>query len=163
MRLYTPVHARFERFCRARVYGNLEYKDLMQESILLAYVKLDDLRNENAFLFFLFGIAIRILANNKKLKKEVPEDGALEKWLNLETATIPQETKHNIEYLHAGLAKLPEIYRETIILFEISGFSIREIAQLHDIKESAVKQRLSRGREQLLTLFSKQGIVSNLV
>ena len=34
--LYEPNHDRFERFCRARVYGRMEYQDLINESLLIA-------------------------------------------------------------------------------------------------------------------------------
>ena len=28
LKLYKPIHDRFERFCRARVYGDMEFRDL---------------------------------------------------------------------------------------------------------------------------------------
>ena len=54
------------------------------------------------------------------------------------------------EWLYKALSRLPEQQREAILLFEISGFSIKEIAVLQESSESAIKQRLSRGRQQLL-------------
>ena len=51
--LYEPVHDRLERFCRARVFGNMEYQDLMNDTLLIAYQKLDTLKYEKAFLSFL--------------------------------------------------------------------------------------------------------------
>jgi DNA-directed RNA polymerase specialized sigma24 family protein len=51
------------------------------------------------------------------------------------------------------LSLLDSITRECIILFEISGFTIKEIMQIQGMGESAVKQRLSRGRKQLLEII----------
>lgn len=68
--LYEPVHERFERFCRARVYGNLDYRDLMNDTLIVAYTKIDELKSNDAFVYFLFGIAVRILSNNKRKKHE---------------------------------------------------------------------------------------------
>jgi len=39
--------------------------------------------------------------------------------------------------------------RESIVLFEITGFSIKEIVEIQDDSVSSVKQRLRRGRERL--------------
>ena len=66
LKLYEPVHDRFERFCRARVFGNMEYQDLMNDTLLVAFQKFDTLKSEKAFLSFLIGISVRILANNHK-------------------------------------------------------------------------------------------------
>ena len=46
--------------------------------------------------------------------------------------------------------------KEALILFEISGFSIKEIAQLQQSKEGAVKVRLSRARKELKVLMTEQ-------
>jgi DNA-directed RNA polymerase specialized sigma24 family protein len=69
LKLYEPIHDRFERFCRARVFGNMEYQDLMNDTLLVAYQKLETLKSEKAFLSFLIGISVRILANHHKKKK----------------------------------------------------------------------------------------------
>lgn len=39
--------------------------------------------------------------------------------------------------------------KESIVLFEITGFSIKEIVEIQDDSVSSVKQRLRRGRERL--------------
>ena len=69
MRLYEPVHERFERFCKARSYGEVDFKDLMHDTLIVAFEKLDQLKVEGTFLHFLFGICIRILENQRKKKR----------------------------------------------------------------------------------------------
>jgi RNA polymerase sigma-70 factor (ECF subfamily) len=54
--LYKPVHERFERFCRARVYGKMDFHDLINETLLVAYEKMERLKSKDAFIYFLFGI-----------------------------------------------------------------------------------------------------------
>ena len=70
MSLYEPVHARFERFCQARAYGQTDWKDLMQDAVVVAFNRLNELKNPDAFLSFLCGIAIRLLSNSNRKKKE---------------------------------------------------------------------------------------------
>jgi len=153
--LYEPVHARFERFCRARVYGGMEYEDLMNETILVALEKLGTEKNPEAFLSYLIGIAIRILANaSRKHKAETGVDEMV-----LTNVIDPgNETDHRaeIDLLYQTMTLLPDDQREALILFEITGFSIKEIAKIQDTGESAVKARLTRGRKNLASLLSDQ-------
>lgn len=147
--MYEPVHEQFERFCRARVYGNMEYKDLMNDTLLVAFEKLDSLRSEDAFLSFLCGISVRILSNNHQKKKEqLPESNAVF------NSAFAHASDPDVHFLYQALAMLNEDQRESLILFEISGFSIREIAGIQNVSEDAVKQRLKRGRDKLKQILT---------
>ena len=72
----------------------------------------------------------------------------------LSTAETPVELQIEIQHLYQQLDKLDTETRDCIILFEISGFSIKEIMTIQNAGESAVKQRLSRGRKQLMALMN---------
>ncbi len=153
LKLYEPVHERFERFCRARVYNEMDYRDLMNDSLLVAYEKFDSLKSKEAFLSFLFSICVRVLGNyhQKKRTYRIPEGST-----HLETSdkTANPQAQADVHYLYEALALLPQEQRESIILFEISGFSIREITIIQNASESAVKQRLKRGREKLMEILT---------
>ena len=149
--LYEPVHERFERFCRARVYGNMDYRDLINESLLVAYNKFETLRSKEAFLSFLIGISVRILSNNYQKKREERWSAATEKHKQDFAIGVNDP---DIHFLYEGLSHLKEEQRECLILFEISGFSIKEIAEIKSASESAVKQRLKRGRDKLTQILT---------
>lgn len=157
LNLYEPIHDRFERFCRARVYGDMDYRDLMNETLLRAYQKFDELRAKEAFLSFLFSISVRILANNKRKRKENTDEFERKAMLAVSENSRTDQNA-DVYFLHKALAQLPDEQRECIILFEISGFSIKEIVEIQNTTESAVKQRLRRGRirlKELLTFVAK--------
>lgn len=156
MSLYKPVHARFERFCKARVYGEMDFKDLMQETVIVAFEKFDRLTNKDTFLHFLFGISIRILSNSKRKIREEPLSPGYE---NRYSNDSEAERHLEIEDLYKALGKLPESQKEALILFEISGLSIKEIAALQETGEDAIKKRLTRGRQELTKLLSEQTIL----
>lgn len=150
MSLYEPVHARFERFCQAHAYGQTDWKDLMQDVVIVAFNRLEELKNPAAFLSFLCGIAIRLLSNQNRKKKE---DYLAHHERLVNSLSCSDDDGHalmNRDLLYTALSRLPEQHREAIILFELSGFSIREIAEMQSSGESAVKQRLLRGRQQLM-------------
>jgi RNA polymerase sigma-70 factor (ECF subfamily) len=154
MDLYDPNHMRFERFCKARVYGQMDYKDLMHDTVVIAFQKFDPSAERASFLSFLFGIAIRVLANNKRRKdKDVIHHNQMKQADVFFDHTIQKE---EIEQLYAALNELPEIQKESIILFEIVGYAIKEIAALHQVSENVVKQRLFRGRNQLKLILNRQ-------
>ncbi|MCH2226002.1 MAG: RNA polymerase sigma factor [Crocinitomicaceae bacterium] len=150
--LYEPIHDRFERFCRARVYGEMEYTDLMNETLLIAYKTFDSLRSKEAFLSYLCSISIRLLANSHRKKRPVSSD-ELEFSTHTTSSNIT-EIGAEVHLLHRALSHVQKDQRESLILFEITGLSIREIAQLHEVSESAVKQRLRRGRIRLTEILT---------
>jgi len=90
MQVYEPVHERFERYCKTRVYGEFHFKDIMHDTLVVAFEKFDELKSTDAFLHFLFGTASRILANHRKKKR--PE------YVN--------QLKENYEHSHNGNSKL---------------------------------------------------------
>ncbi|MEM7298074.1 MAG: RNA polymerase sigma factor [Bacteroidota bacterium] len=144
LRLYEPVHERFEKYCRASAYGGYPYEDLMNDCILKAYHKFESIRDHQVFLSFLIGISRRLLANaSRKKKPELMPDAPK---ISGDGST---ETTVKVQFLHWCLNQLPEPQKEVLVLFEIVGFSVKEIASSLEITESNVKKRLSRGRNKL--------------
>ncbi|OFZ55159.1 MAG: hypothetical protein A3D92_04810 [Bacteroidetes bacterium RIFCSPHIGHO2_02_FULL_44_7] len=152
MALYSPVHENFERFCRARVYGDIDYKDLMHDTIVIAFEKFYKLESPKVFLHFLFGICIRVLANTNKKQRLLHLKDDVSSLL-VEDRTTRADRNDDLHTLYGALSKLPDAQREAIVLFEISGFSISEIADLQGAGISAVKQRLARGRQALTDIL----------
>lgn len=150
MKAYEPIHDRFERFCRARAYGVMDQEDLMNETLCRAYEGWEKIKNKKALLYFLFGTAKNILKNTIRKKKEF--DLTPENELRL-TTDNRAESDLEIAFLYEQLNKLPELKRETLILFEISGFSIKEIAKIQNTTEGAINMRLKRARQELKVLL----------
>ena len=48
-----------------------------------------------------------------------------------------------------AVAELPQLQRETVILFEYEGFTLAEIAEVVSADVGAIKSRLHRARENL--------------
>lgn len=151
LHFYEPVHDQFERFCRARVYGFMDYRDLMNETLLKAFEKLEELNNQDAFFSFLCGISVRILSNqNRKIQESSYSSGSK---YHVD-ANAKTELDAELYFLYEALSRLKSDQRECIVLFEIAGFSIKEIAEMQNAGESAIKQRLKRGREKLAGIMT---------
>jgi RNA polymerase sigma-70 factor (ECF subfamily) len=154
MQLYAPVHDRFERYCKTRAFGEFHFKDIMHDTLIVAFEKFETLKSQEAFLYYLFGTAARILSNQRKKMRPVYTDNFNGNDFQLSTHEAPVERQIEIQHLYQQLDKLDPETRDCIILFEISGFSIKEIMTIQNVGESAVKQRLSRGRKQLMELMN---------
>lgn len=54
------------------------------------------------------------------------------------------------------MARLPEVLRSCLLLSVLGGLSSREIADVLDINEAAVRQRLTRARKQFQQLYVQE-------
>lgn len=81
------------------------------------------------------------LLRKRKTHASVPLD---------EIAEIGKEDQHPIELL-SDLFSLPEIYKTVLILHYLEDLKVDEIGKILHISKSAVKMRLTRGRELLKT------------
>ena len=146
LKRYEPVHDRFEKYCRASTYGGYPFEDLMNDCFLIAYEKMGALKDQQSFLSFLIGISRRLLANASRKNRPM----LMEERKTLDPVTMDfSESSAKVQFLHWCLSQLPESQKEVLVLFEIVGFSVREIAQSLDLEGSTVKKRLSRGRKAL--------------
>lgn len=153
MRYYEPLHDRFVRFCKAKAYGAIDYNDLVNEAVLRAFEGFEKIRNKAAFPGYLYSIASNIVKTELRSKK----NKEMVEICSLPPALLEQNhalRKFEVEILYKALALLPEAQRDSIILFEINGYSLKEVCDIQEAGLSAVKQRLKRGRARLAELLN---------
>jgi len=102
----------------------------------------------------MIGIVRNIVKNQKRRKKFQAnwEDDLLNQ---LESATQNAEVALDIQFLLKAMDSLPTKQKEAILLFEVSGFSMKEISKIQESSLSATKTRISRGRKQLKELLTE--------
>ena len=62
------------------------------------------------------------------------------------------ETRAEIE---DALVRLPFIYRTAVVLHDVEGLTVREVADITDVDLPAAKQRLRRGRMMLVSALAE--------
>lgn len=140
--------------CASYVHNPSDCEDLVQESFVRSYLRLNTIREPNAYGAWLGQIArTRCL---EWLRKRTREKTAV---ANLETnapeastEALPSESAQREEmraFVRQNLDALPDKYREALYLYYIGGHSVAEAALFLDISESAMKKRLQLGREKL--------------
>jgi len=153
LELYEPIHAKFHRYCEVMVKNVEMAKDLQGDVILAAYESFGSLRKPESFKFFLFGIARNIFSNKLKRKK-IKTQYEMNNIHHQQDSGLSAEVNVDIGLLYEKLELLSDKQKEALILFEISGFSLKEIRDIQGDSLSAVKLRLTRGRQKLKELLS---------
>ncbi|MFI4898240.1 MAG: RNA polymerase sigma factor [Phycisphaerales bacterium JB059] len=146
------------RFCGNRD----EAEDLVQEVFLNAYRGWDGFRGESDERTWLYRIAARACQRMHRKRSGEPERiGSLSDLLPFgapRIAVIPAEqddalqqqiTAEARERLEAEITHLPEDFRVPLILKEIAGFSVREVAEILGLEEATVRSRVHRARLKL--------------
>ncbi len=124
-----------------------------------AFAKLDSLRDDaavRAWSYRIVGSVHRSRSRRAFWRRLVPlgdEPARDDGYRDLAWNPAAAEANHRVR---AALARLPAIVRETIVLFEIEGWQVDEIATLHRVSSSAIKSRLARGRTQLRALYDAE-------
>ncbi len=155
MTCYTPCHRELAAYCSALARNHDDAKDLMSDTIEIGFRKFNTLNDKVKFKFFLFGIASRLFQNQLRTtckRKAEPLDNIIPLH-----HTPNQEIENSLDYKIAveAIRKLPVDQQEAVLLFEVNGFSIREIAEIQNTNENTIKTRLSRGREKLRELLTE--------
>jgi RNA polymerase sigma-70 factor, ECF subfamily len=122
-------------------------EDVVQESMLRAWKAQDTLLDEKAAKPWLLTIIRREYARTFE-RKRLPTV-SVDELVAKEEPMLAAAEEQNIGELRAALMKLPDEYREPLILQVLMGFSTAEIARELDLSGPAVLTRLHRARRQL--------------
>lgn len=116
-------------------------EDLVQETFTRAWGSWGDLQDDKAVKGWLYTILRHEHARMFERKRLDMVD------VELDNLVAPQEIGQDDRIdLRAALEKLPEGYREPLLLQVLGGFSCTEIAGMLDTTEGAIMTRLSRAR-----------------
>ena len=152
MELLKPLTGRLERYALAITMNREEAKDVVGETVMLAWENYDKLKSEDAFLSFLFTIASRVYNKRQRVffKFRVNEVQEIDE---LYCNSLAPDVSTDVGILYKAIEKLSAQQKDTIILYEIMGFSIKEICGIQDSNESSVKMRLVRTRQKIAELM----------
>ena len=131
-------------------------KDIMQETYITAFLKLDTLKNEEKFCGWLTAIATNKSKNKLKGKVEYQIDDEV---LIAETETdelmLPEEYINKAEKRKVLLQIIEDTLSfnqyQVVLMFYFNELSIAEIAQALEISEGTVKSRLNSSRAKMKT------------
>jgi len=134
-------------------------EDLAQQTFVNAWKQLADLREPEKLRPWLCSLTRFLISKEFRRLGREPAHAAeslesVDEWVSPEP--LPPDQAINEEekaILWRSLERLPEIYREPLVLFYRENQSIEAVAHDLGLSEDAVKQRLSRGRKLLQEQF----------
>ena len=147
-------HARFEKLVNAVSADLFRYafmlcrnramaEDLVQETFMRAWRFLDRLRDESKAKSWLMTTLRREFARQFE-RYQPPFDD-----VELEQIAGGEPVNPEIWAVRRGLARLPDKYREVLVLQVIGGYTGSEMAKMLELPRATVNTRLFRARQQL--------------
>ncbi len=147
-----------------RMCGNREdAQDCVQEAMIRIYRAISSFKGQSSFATWVYRITMNSCLDElrrRKTRTSTSLDAMLENGFapsdeddTPERHSLQAEQKRMLE---RAIADLPEDMRAAIVLRDIQGCSYDEIAQALDTNVGTIKSRISRGRERLRGVLSRQ-------
>ena len=155
-----------------RTTGNPEdAADALQEAMISAFRRADSFRGDAQVTTWLHRIVVnaaldRLRRNKVRAAQPLPDD--LEEYAGRgavvaaageaedpEAHAVRSERRSTVI---AALEQLPPDQKAAIVLVDLEGYPVEEVAQMLDCPAGTVKSRCARGRARLATLLRESGI-----
>lgn len=153
--LVKGEHKRARAYC-CRLVGNVdEGDDLYQDSLVAAFGAFEQLRNQESFKPWLYTIinnAYRGRVRRPWWKRVIASHEELERIGGSVDPSSQYDARRRLEF---ALAVLSSEDRILVMLAELEGWKISEIAQLDARSEGQIKMRLSRARDKMRKQMTK--------
>jgi RNA polymerase sigma-70 factor (ECF subfamily) len=150
-----------------RTMGNPhDAADGLQDALVAAYRRADSFRGDAAVTTWLHRVVVnacldRLRAAKVRRAAALPDDleehaGLGSSYTSTSLADDPEEAAITADRRRAvldALATLPAEQRAALVLVDMEGFPVAEVAEMLGCAEGTVKSRCSRGRERLAGLL----------
>ena len=149
----SEVQESLRRFLLALCGGDrMEAEDIAQEALVKAYIAMDRFVERAKFATWLFKIAYNTFLDHQRTGKIYAEQLDAAEQLPCGAAA---DDAFVYQDLYKALGTLPLKEKSALLLFYVSGYSVKEIAKIKGNSQLAVRQQLSRGRTKLRQILER--------
>jgi RNA polymerase sigma-70 factor, ECF subfamily len=136
-------------------WGDADFaEDVVQETMIRAIRKASQYQGGSSLLTWLVRIAFRIGLDLKgRRKREFTGDHFSQLVDTSRSAAEAHERSEDSRLIRDALARLQEYPRQLMVLRHYAGFSTRELAEVFDKREPAIRKDLQRARDKLRPLL----------
>ena len=157
--LYEEHHHRVYSICFRMTQNTAESEDLTQEIFIHLFRKFASFRGESAFTTWLHRLTVNHVLMHFRKRKARPELTTWTGELPAHAATGTNDPKRmrvvDRILLLEVIAKLPDGYREAIVLHDIQGLEHSEIAEIRGRSVGTSKSQVHKGRKMLRELMTQ--------
>lgn len=155
-----PAHAEaVHRYALGVTRDRDRAADLVQETMLRALERREQFRGDAPLSHWLIRIAHRLLLDGaRRSGREIVVEDVERHWRDDDytvDAEAVGERAATREELRDALLRLPHIYRSAVVLHDVEGIRVADVAAIHGIRVPAAKQRLRRGRMALVSALAE--------
>lgn len=131
-------------------------EDVIQETVIEAYVKIHTIRKNESFKSWIRTILLDMIKTfyERKAKKDIKIQTKLMENFEKDNVNNIIKTEQDMDFKML-LNKLENEDRTIILLFYNDGYKIKEISKMLNMNENTVKTKLSRARKKIEKM--KQG------
>ena len=144
--------------CRRVLGDSHDAQDAFQATFLVLARKGRSVRKADSVAGWLHGVALRVAARVKMdaaRRRAFERRGAAVKALDSATESGCPESWPE---LHEEIARLPERYREPVVLCYLEGLTTEVVAQRLGCPRGTILSRLARGKERLRAGLTRRGL-----
>jgi RNA polymerase sigma-70 factor (ECF subfamily) len=156
---FEDIVRRYEKMVYGIAYKLLnnhqDAEDITQETFLIVYRKLRNLRKTNSLTNWIYTITLNLVRENlrKKYRMKLLDN------LNENLIFYNDENNSNEEIkekIRTAIEKLPEKQREAINLKFMEGLKIKEISKIMECKDGTIKAHIFRGIKTLRMILKNE-------
>jgi RNA polymerase sigma-70 factor, ECF subfamily len=156
--LYQKYHERVYSICFRMTQNTSESEDLTQDVFVRLFRTIGSFRGESAFTTWLHRLTVNLVLMHFRKRKRRQHRSNEEAELSTYIVPGSQDPKRmrivDRILLSEVIAKLPEGYRQAIILHDIQGLQHKEIAEAGGRSVGTSKSQLHKGRAMLRELIA---------
>lgn len=145
------------RTARALVRDESRAQDLVHDTVVRALERADSFRGESSLRHWLRRIMHNLVIDQARKQHELPVEEIEERWRDddytVDAAAVVARAE-TLDEVRDALERLPYAYRVAVVLHDMEGLTMREVADITDSALPAAKQRLRRGRMALVSALA---------
>jgi len=132
-----------------RLSGDAEKaREFTQDTFIRAFSRLAQFRGDAAFSTWLHRITVTVVSNARRSEVRIAREVALDEASSIEMSA-PEAEPDLKDCIARAVEDLSEVYRTTLVMHDIEGYTHAEIAEILGVPEGTCKSRLSAARAQL--------------
>lgn len=150
-------------FLRASTRDPAVVDDLFQETMLVAWRRLDDYDRERPFGAWLRGIASKLILSHfrqKAQRRDIAVEEETLEWFGQQLDRVQSFSgdtwDEKLEALRRCVSGLPDHYREVIHLRYEKEISLSDLPSLLDLRFEALKKRIGRAKQMLYECIQRK-------
>ncbi len=144
--IWKDHHDQLLHFINKRVKDKDESEDILQDVFVKILSKIDTLKDDSKLQSWIYQITRNAIADYFRKKNKVEEISNQEETSDEQEQNAMNEATGWIWYY---INTLPENYRDALIMYEMKGYSQKEIAEKLGISYVNARSRIQRGRQLL--------------